>query len=175
LAESFETRFPVEIFTSKGKNRRESQEKGVAAKYNHLLEGDEMEQWEQINAVQKMQDYIDQHLYEPITLSDLSRNTGYSPFHCAKLFKEHTGKPPFEYIRTLRLSRAALKLRDEKVKVLDVAMDFVFDSHEGFTRAFSKNSVLRRINTAKIRLPSSCSCPARSGMSIYSIREVEPL
>ncbi len=85
-----------------------------------------------------MQDYIDQHLYEPITLSDLSRNTGYSPFHCAKLFKEHTGKPPFEYIRTLRLSRAALKLRDEKVKVLDVAMDFVFDSHEGFTRAFSR-------------------------------------
>ncbi len=97
-----------------------------------------MEQWEQVNAVQNMQDYIQQHLYEPITLTELSRKAGYSPFHSAKLFKEHIGKAPFEYIRTLRLTQAALKLRDERVKVLDVAMDFVFDSHEGFTRAFSK-------------------------------------
>lgn len=97
-----------------------------------------MEQWEQVNAVQNMQDYIQQHLYEPITLTELSRKAGYSPFHSARLFKEYIGKAPFEYIRTLRLSKAALMLRDEKVKVLDVAMDFVFDSHEGFTRAFSK-------------------------------------
>lgn len=97
-----------------------------------------MERWEQVNAVQNMQDYIVQHLTEPITLSELSRHAGYSPFHCVRVFKEHTGKTPFEYIRALRLSRAALKLRDEKVKVLDVALDFVFDSHEGFTRAFSK-------------------------------------
>lgn len=100
--------------------------------------GDDMEQWEQVNAVQNMQNYIQQHLFEPITLKELARNAGYSPFYSAKLFKEHTGKAPFEYIRTLRLTQAALKLRDEKVKVLDVAMDFVFDSHEGFTRAFSK-------------------------------------
>lgn len=97
-----------------------------------------MEQLEQVNAVQNMQDYIHQHLNEPITLTELSRKAGYSPFHSAKLFKEHIGKSPFEYIRMLRLTQAALKLRDERVKVLDVAMDFVFDSHEGFTRAFSK-------------------------------------
>lgn len=29
-------------------------------------------------------------------------------------------------------------LRDEQPKVIDVALDFLFDSHEGFTRAFSK-------------------------------------
>lgn len=85
-----------------------------------------------------MQDYIDAHIQESITLYDLSRSAGYSPFYCARLFKELMGKTPFEYIRTLRLARAALKLRDEKVRVLDVALDFVFDSHEGFTRAFSK-------------------------------------
>jgi AraC-like DNA-binding protein len=97
-----------------------------------------MEIWEQINAVQRMQDYIKQNIHYPITLHDLSRCAGYSPFHCARFFKELTGKPPFEYIRTLRLSHAALKLRDEKAKVIDVAFDFMFDSHEGFTRAFSK-------------------------------------
>jgi AraC-like DNA-binding protein len=93
---------------------------------------------ESVEAIQRMQDYIERNINSPITLHGLSKAAGYSPFHCARLFKEYTGKAPFEYIRTLRLSHAALKLRDEKVKVIDAALDFVFDSHEGFTRAFSK-------------------------------------
>jgi AraC-like DNA-binding protein len=51
------------------------------------------------------------------------------------LFLWHT---PFEYIRALRLTKAALSLQDTPTKIIDVALDFVFDSHEGFTRAFSK-------------------------------------
>ncbi len=97
-----------------------------------------MENLGKVEAVQRMQDYIERNIQKPITLQDLSKSAGYSPFHCARLFKELIGKSPFDYIRTLRLTRAALKLRDEKVKVIDVAFDFVFDSHEGFTRAFSK-------------------------------------
>jgi len=97
-----------------------------------------MESWEKIKAVQNMQDYINLHINEPISLYSLSQAAGYSPWHCAKIFKELIGKAPFEYIRSLRLSQAALQLRDEKVKVIDVAFDFVFDSHEGFTRAFAK-------------------------------------
>jgi len=96
-----------------------------------------MDNWENINAVQRMQSYIETHLHEPITLRGLADAAGYSPWHAAKLFKTLTGKPPFEYIRSVRLSRAAVQLRERKVKVVDVAFDFVFDSHEGFTRAFS--------------------------------------
>ena len=29
-------------------------------------------------------------------------------------------------------------MRDKKTKIIDVALDYVFDSHEGFTRAFAK-------------------------------------
>lgn len=97
-----------------------------------------MERWERVEAVQRMQDYIEQNVHAPITLSELSRCAGYSPFHSARIFKELTGRTPFDYIRSLRLSRAALVLRDERVRVIDVALDFVFDSHEGFTRAFSR-------------------------------------
>lgn len=97
-----------------------------------------MENWEKINAVQRMQDFIEQNIHKPITLYELSRCAGYSPYHCARIFKELVGRTPFEYIRARRLTHAALKLRDEKVRVVDVALDFVFDSHEGFTRAFSK-------------------------------------
>ncbi|HOD92255.1 MAG TPA: AraC family transcriptional regulator [Clostridia bacterium] len=97
-----------------------------------------MENSERVDAIQRMQDYIEENINEPITLYELSRCAGYSPYYCTKLFKELVGKSPFDYIRSLRLTRAALKLRDEKVKVIDVALDFVFDSHEGFTRAFTK-------------------------------------
>jgi AraC family transcriptional regulator len=97
-----------------------------------------MESWEKINAVQRMQNHIEKHINEVITLYELASAAGYSPWHSNRIFKELTGKTPFEYIRKLRLSRAAIKLRDEEVKIVDVAFDFVFDSHEGFTRAFSK-------------------------------------
>ncbi|KAF0106930.1 MAG: AraC family transcriptional regulator [Chloroflexi bacterium] len=97
-----------------------------------------MDSLDNINAVERMQSYIEAHLNGPITLHMLANAAGYSPWHAAKLFKALTGKSPFEYIRAVRLSRAAIKLRDEDVKIVDVAFDFVFDSHEGFTRAFSK-------------------------------------
>lgn len=97
-----------------------------------------MDSWEKINAVQRMQDYIDEHITDSISLHTLAKAARYSPWHSARIFKELTGKTPFEYIRALRLSRAAIKLRDDNVKIIDVAFDFVFDSHEGFTRAFSK-------------------------------------
>ena len=97
-----------------------------------------MERWEVINAVQRMQDHINENINLPITLSDIAKAAGYSQWHSARIFKELTGKSPFEYLRALRLSKAALQLRDKQTKIIDVAFDFVFDSHEGFTRAFHK-------------------------------------
>lgn len=98
----------------------------------------ETERWEAITAVQRVQDYIEAHIHEPISLSQLARAAGYSQWHTVRIFKELLDKTPFEYLRALRLSKAALILRDEKPRVIDVAFDFVFDSHEGFTRAFSR-------------------------------------
>lgn len=97
-----------------------------------------MERWEVINAVQRMQDYITENINSTVTLGDLARAAGYSQWHSARIFKELTGKSPFEYLRALRLSKAAIQLRDHHTKIVDVAFDFVFDSHEGFTRAFNK-------------------------------------
>ncbi len=97
-----------------------------------------MELSEVVRSVRRMQAYIERHLFEPITLYQLAKAAGYSPYHSARLFQAHTGKAPFQYLRARRLSRAALYLRDHEVRVLDVALDFVFDSHEGFTRAFTK-------------------------------------
>lgn len=97
-----------------------------------------MENWDKINAVQRMQDYIAEKVNEPITLYMLARVAGYSPWHTSRIFKQLTGKTPLEYTRSLRLSRAAVRLWDEDTRIIDVALDFAFDTHEGFTRAFSE-------------------------------------
>jgi len=98
-----------------------------------------MENLENVEAVERMQVFIEANLQRPITLHMLADAAGYSPWYAARIFKTLTGHTPFEYIRYVRLSRAAVRLRDEDVKVVDVAFDFVFDSHEGFTRAFSRH------------------------------------
>lgn len=95
--------------------------------------------WDQIKAVERMQDHVEAHLGEAITLAALARAARYSPWYAARLFKEFTGKTPFEYVRLRRLSAAAERIRDTPAKVVDVAFDFVFDSHEGFTRAFARS------------------------------------
>jgi AraC-like DNA-binding protein len=97
-----------------------------------------MDQYEVISAVQRIQDYMEKNLNNPITLSELAKVAGYSQWYTVRIFKEYTKKTPFDYLRALRLSRAALLLRDGKPKVIDVAFDFVFSSHEGFSRAFFK-------------------------------------
>ena len=45
---------------------------------------------------------------------------------------------PAVYIRRLRLSKSALRLRDEKTKIINVAFDYGFESVDGYQRAFYK-------------------------------------
>jgi AraC-like DNA-binding protein len=94
--------------------------------------------WEQLKATQRMQDYIEANLLAPITLTALAKCARYSPWYAARIFKECTGKTPFDYVRQRRLFEAALRIHSESTPIITVAFDFVFDSHDGFTRAFTK-------------------------------------
>lgn len=93
---------------------------------------------EKLNAVHRVQAYIQNNLKNPITLAQLSKVANYSTFHTERLFKELVGYRLFEYIRKCRLTEAAKDLRDGEGKIIDTALDYMFDSHEGFTRSFSK-------------------------------------
>ena len=93
---------------------------------------------EHIEAVQRMQDYIAAHLDTDISMADLARVSRYSPWYSYRLFVDLLHMTPAVYIRRLRLSRSALRLRDEKVKIIDVAYDSGFESVDGYQRAFYK-------------------------------------
>lgn len=89
-------------------------------------------------AVQRMQDYIEAHLAEPITPAQLAEAARYSPWYAARIFRELTGLAPADYLRRLRLSKSALRLRDEKLRVIDAAYDLGFESVDGYQRAFRR-------------------------------------
>ena len=87
-------------------------------------------------AVQRMQDYIEKHIGENISQADLARASNYSPWYSYRLFIKFTNLSPADYIRRLRLSKSAMKLRDEKIKVADAAFELGFKSVDGYQRSF---------------------------------------
>ena len=93
---------------------------------------------EQMKAVQRMQEYIEEHLEEDITLANLSEVSLFSSWHSYRLFKNYLGMTPAEYIRRLRLSHSAMRLKKEQCLVIDAAYDCGFESVDGYTRAFYK-------------------------------------
>ncbi len=103
-----------------------------------------------------MQDYIKAHLSEDIKLTDLAKAATYSPWYARRLFISLLGITPSDYIRRLRLRQSALRLRDEKVNVSDVALDLGFGSVDGYTRAFARefgcNPKQYALNPVPIRL-----------------------
>lgn len=75
-----------------------------------------MQTQEQIQAVQRMQEYIAQHLEENITLKALANVSLFSPWYSYRLFRQYTNTTPAEYIRRFRLSRSAMCLKKENIK-----------------------------------------------------------
>jgi len=112
-------------------------------------------------AVDRMKEHIEVNIKDRITAKTISDAAGYSQYHAARIFKQHTGRMPFEYIRERRLISAALALRRDKVKVTEVALDYVFDSHEGFTRAFAKAFGIAPKKFASVPKPHGWVIPYR--------------
>ena len=112
-------------------------------------------------ATARIKAYIAAHLREAITARDVADAAGYSPYHAARVFKGETGLTPFEYIRRERLTGSAHALRSTDARVLDVALDFVFGSHEGFTRAFANAFGITPKKYASVPKPDGWLVPRR--------------
>jgi len=93
---------------------------------------------EQIQAIAAALDYIEGHLQENITVADIAAAAGYSLYHFIRTFNQFVQQTPYDYLMRRRLSQAAIALLQSKRRVIDIALDFQFNSHETFTRAFGR-------------------------------------
>lgn len=137
---------------------KESREEKSETQYSYGVK--EMERLkEQTLAVQRMQDYIEENLRKEINLSDLARASLFSPWYSYRLFRNYLALTPTEYVRKLRLSHAAVRLRDENCRIIDIAFDIGFDNVDTFTRAFFREYGVNPSEYAKRPIPLSLFIP----------------
>ena len=87
--------------------------------------------------IRRATDFMHDNLSLPLTLADIAREAGLSPFHFLRLFKAATGRTPVRYLTDLRVAAARRYLRQEGTSVSDIAYLCGFGSAAHFSSVFS--------------------------------------
>lgn len=82
--------------------------------------------------------HIQTNLEDDLSLETLAERAGFSSYHFHRLFRDAIGEPVKEYVRRLRLEKAAYRLKVSEEAILRLAMEAGFKTHESFTRAFQR-------------------------------------
>lgn len=91
--------------------------------------------------VQKLQNainYIENNLQEDIKIEEISELCHFSVPHFYRLFQVFTGYSIMDYVRKRRLSEAAKELLNTNNRIIDVSLNYGFESQEAFIRTFKK-------------------------------------
>ena len=99
----------------------------------------------------------------PIEIAD---HAGFSRFHFGRIFSLAVGESLAEFVRRLRLERAAWQLQNTDELVTDTAFEAGYESLEGFSRAFREEYLVSpsefRQRRSQYRLQRPCGvhwCP----------------
>lgn len=84
----------------------------------------------------RAEQYLAEHLDEPLDPSALAAAASFSLHHFHRIFRAQLGESVMQHVRRLRLERAARRLRTSDLRLLELALEAGYESHEAFTRAF---------------------------------------
>jgi AraC family transcriptional regulator len=100
---------------------------------------EELLQREYIGRIERVVDYIYAHCGEELTLDRLADVAAFSRFHFHRVFSGVAGETVSEFIKRVRLQRAAWRLADNPgLSVTDIAMHSGFSGPSVFARAFKE-------------------------------------
>lgn len=97
-----------------------------------------MYKMEWLTAMNQALDYIEENLTGKIDYKEVAKRAGCSEYHFTRMFSFITSIPLSEYVRRRKLTLAAFDLADNKMKVIDAALKYGYDSPDSFNRAFTK-------------------------------------
>ena len=86
--------------------------------------------------VERVRLLLRERLAEPPPLEELGRLVGCSPFYLSRLFSQETGQTMQQYLRQIRLERAAELLRTGRCNVTEAALEVGYNSLSHFSAAF---------------------------------------
>jgi len=85
-----------------------------------------------------VEQYIREHINEPLNREILAEVAGFSVPHFHRIFTAHMGENISSYVRRVRLERAGRKLRFGAVDITEVALAAGYDTHAAFGKAFKQ-------------------------------------
>lgn len=92
---------------------------------------------EYIARVNRVMDYMEQNLFETITLDELAVVANFSKYHFNRIFHSLVGETPFQFINRLRIEKAAaMMLADKTAGVSEIAFKCGFSDISIFSRSF---------------------------------------
>ncbi len=81
---------------------------------------------------------IQENLANDLSIDNISDISGCSKWRLQRMFKKYMGIKIGEYIRKVRLHKAAVLLKNSDASILDIAMVSGFSSQPAFTRSFKR-------------------------------------
>lgn len=87
--------------------------------------------------IAKSIEFIEENIKSELTPELIASEYGYSTFHFCRIFNMCQGITLMEYVKKRRLSLSATKLFDGN-RIIDTALEYGFDTHNGFSKAFKK-------------------------------------
>ena len=88
--------------------------------------------------VLKVRDWLEKHCTEVVRLTALAEIAECSPGLINRLFSQHLGLPPYEYLLQLRLGIAAYRLRESTQTLADIAYETGFADQSHLQRFFRR-------------------------------------
>lgn len=88
------------------------------------------------NKISEAIKYIDDNLGDPLSVQIIAEHFAFSPYYFHRLFTSVVGKSMVAYIRDRRIAYACKMLNGTDRKVLDIALEYGFDSAQSFSRTF---------------------------------------
>jgi AraC family transcriptional regulator len=80
--------------------------------------------------------HIQEHLDDSLDLEVLAEVACFSPYHFHRIFRGMVGESVKEYVRRLRIERAAHRLKSSELPVTQLAFEAGYETHAAFSRAF---------------------------------------
>ena len=90
-----------------------------------------------IDILQEMLRYIDANIKEKLSVEKLAARAGFSSYHFCRVFQWGTGFSIMEYVRNRKLEHAASEL-NSGFRIVDIAVEYGFETHSGFSKAFRR-------------------------------------
>lgn len=88
--------------------------------------------------IKRITDYVAAYLTHPLSLEELARQIGFSPYHFARLFRETTGESPHQFVLRQRVEYAERLLRNVDLTLAEVAIESGFADQSHLTQTFKR-------------------------------------